>query len=76
MSQQLPTLVDALFEEPTLDRLDVLLGALIELPRDQPLAGLIDDLLDYRVALAESLAGSTPPISAGDSVVAAWEALR
>jgi len=53
MSQRLPSLVAALFERPTLEGLDELLAELEGLPRDQAVAGLIDDLLDYRVALAE-----------------------
>jgi hypothetical protein len=55
MSQPMSTLVDALFDLPTLDRLDELLAALGDCPRDQPVSGLIDDLLDYRVILAETL---------------------
>jgi hypothetical protein len=59
MSQPLSTLVDALFDFPTLVRLDELLAALGECPRDQPVSGLIDDLLDYRVVLAETLAAGS-----------------
>jgi hypothetical protein len=53
MSQRLPSLVEAAFERPTIDGLDDLLAELAELPRDEAVAGLIDDLLDYRVVLAE-----------------------
>jgi hypothetical protein len=53
MSQRLVDLVAAVFERPTLERLDELLAELEELPRDRAISGLIDDLLDYRVALAE-----------------------
>jgi hypothetical protein len=53
MSQRLVDLVAAVFERPTLERLDELLAELEELPRDQAISGLIDDLLDYRVVLAE-----------------------
>jgi hypothetical protein len=52
MSQQLASLVEAVFERPTLEGLDELLAELQELPRDRAVAGLIDDLLDYRVVLA------------------------
>jgi hypothetical protein len=53
MSQRLPSLVAAVFERPTLEGLDELLAELAESPRDQAVAGLIDDLLDYRAVLAE-----------------------
>jgi hypothetical protein len=53
MNQRVSSLVAALFDRPTLDGLDELLAALEGLPRDQAVAGLIDDLLDYRVVLAE-----------------------
>ena len=53
MSQRLPSLVEALFERPTLEGLDELLAELTESPRDQAVAGLIDDLLDYRAVLVE-----------------------
>jgi hypothetical protein len=56
MSQRLERLVAAVFERPTLEGLDELLAELEALPRDQAVAGLIDDLLDYRVVLAECLA--------------------
>jgi hypothetical protein len=56
MSQRLVSLVAAVFERPTLEGLDELLAELEELPRDQAVAGLIDDLLDYRVVLAERVA--------------------
>jgi hypothetical protein len=56
MSQRLVGLVAAVFERPTLEGLDELLAELEELPRDQAVAGLIDDLLDYRVVLAECVA--------------------
>jgi hypothetical protein len=39
--------------QPTLEGLDELLAELAESPRDQAVAGLIDDLLDYRAVLAE-----------------------
>jgi len=55
MSQRLERLVAAVFERPTLEGLDELLAELEALPRDQAVAGLIDDLLDYRVVLAECL---------------------
>jgi hypothetical protein len=44
------------FERPTLEGLDELLAEVEELPRDQAVAGLIDDLLDYRFVLAERVA--------------------
>jgi hypothetical protein len=53
MSQRMVGLVAAVFEWPTLEGLDELLAELEGLPRDQAVAGLIDDLLDYRVVLAE-----------------------
>jgi hypothetical protein len=53
MSQRLVSLVAAVFERPTLEGLDELLAELEELPREDAVAGLIDDLLDYRVVLAE-----------------------
>jgi hypothetical protein len=53
MSQRLPSLVAAVFERPTLAGLDELLAELAESPRAQDVAGLIDDLLDYRAVLAE-----------------------
>jgi hypothetical protein len=56
MSQRLEGLVAAVFERPTLEGLDELLAELEALPRDQSVAGLIDDLLDYRVVLAERVA--------------------
>jgi hypothetical protein len=56
MSQRLERLVAAVFERPTLEGLDELLAELEGLPRDQAVAGLIDDLLDYRVVLAECVA--------------------
>jgi hypothetical protein len=56
MSQRLESLVAAVFERPTLEGLDELLAELEALPRDQAVAGLIDDLLDYRVVLAERIA--------------------
>jgi hypothetical protein len=56
MSQRLVSLVAAVFERPTLEGLDELLAELEESPRDQAVAGLIDDLLDYRVVLAERVA--------------------
>jgi hypothetical protein len=58
MSQRLERLVAAVFERPTLEGLDELLAELEALPRDQAVAGLIDDLLDYRVVLAERVAPS------------------
>jgi hypothetical protein len=56
MSQRLERLVAAVFERPTLEGLDELLAELEALPRDQAVAGLIDDLLDARVVLAERVA--------------------
>jgi hypothetical protein len=53
MSERLPSLVEAVFEQPTLEGLDELLAELTESPRDQAVAGLIDDLLDYRAVLVE-----------------------
>jgi hypothetical protein len=53
MSQRLVGLVAAVFERPTLEGLDELLAELEGLPRDRAVAGLIDDLLDYRAVLAE-----------------------
>jgi hypothetical protein len=58
MSQRLERLVAAVFERPTLEGLDELLAELEALPRDQAVAGLIDDLLDYRVVLPERVAPS------------------
>ena len=56
MNEQLQALVDSVFSQPTVDRLDTLLAELSAKPRDSAAAGLIDDLLDYRVVLTASLA--------------------
>jgi hypothetical protein len=62
MSQRLPSLVTEVFEQPrpTLEGLDELLAEVGALPRDHAVAGLIDDLLDYRVVLAERVAPAQP----------------
>ncbi len=56
MNEQLQALVDSVFSQPTVDRLDALLAELSAKPRDGAAADLIDDLLDYRVVLTASLA--------------------
>jgi hypothetical protein len=61
MSQRLAGLVAAVFELPTLEGLDELLAELERSPRDQAVAGLIDDLLDYRVVLAERVVPAERP---------------
>ena len=61
MSQRLAGLVAAVFELPTLEGLDELLAELETLPRDQAVAGLIDDLLDYRVVLAQRVVPAERP---------------
>jgi hypothetical protein len=71
MSQRLPSLVAAVFTQPTLEGLDELLAALEALPRDQAVAGLIDDLLDYRVVLAEPVASAECVIDRERLVIAA-----
>lgn len=52
MGMRLRGLVDVVFADPTVEGLDVLIAELRALSRDAPAAGLIDDLLDYRLALA------------------------
>jgi hypothetical protein len=44
-------LAAAIEEWPTLDQVDAMLAELRQLPRDQIVTGLIDDLLDYRTRL-------------------------
>lgn len=45
------TLVCAIDENPTLEQVDAMLVELVILPKDKVVAGLIDDLLDYRAML-------------------------
>jgi hypothetical protein len=54
VEQRLTSLVAAVFERPSLEGLDELLAELQASSRDQAVAGLIDDLLDYRVELART----------------------
>jgi hypothetical protein len=46
-------LVAAVEDRPTLEQVDAMLAELRQMPRDQIVTGLIDDLLDYRVLLGE-----------------------
>jgi hypothetical protein len=41
-------------ERPTLEQTDALLVELVQMPRDHTIAGLIDELLDYRELLARA----------------------
>ncbi|HEV7933264.1 MAG TPA: hypothetical protein VGP70_13280 [Actinomadura sp.] len=52
----LASLAAAVEERPTLEQVDAMLVALLRMPRDEAVAGLIDDLLDYR-----AMAVSAPP---------------
>jgi hypothetical protein len=52
MSQRLVSLVAAVDELPTLEQVDSMLVELGQMPRDRSVTGLIDNLLDYRAALA------------------------
>jgi hypothetical protein len=52
----LASLASAVGERPTLEQVDEMLVALLRMPRDEVVAGLIDDLLDYR-----AMAVSAPP---------------
>lgn len=47
----LASLAAAVGERPTLEEVDEILIELQRMPRDQSVAGLIDDLLDYRTML-------------------------
>jgi hypothetical protein len=44
----LVSLAEAVGERPTLEQVDAMLVELQRMPRDEAVAGLIDDLLDYR----------------------------
>jgi len=52
MSQRLVSLVAAVDDLPTLEQVDAMLVELGQMPRDRSVTGLIDNLLDYRAALA------------------------
>ena len=59
MDTTLQGLVEEVFAHPTLEGLDDLIGELRGKRRDPAVAGVIDDLLDHRFALAhESGAGT------------------
>jgi hypothetical protein len=48
----LVSLAAAVDERPTLEQVDEMLAELRQMPRDQTVTGLIDDLLDFRALLA------------------------
>jgi hypothetical protein len=52
----LASLAAAVEERPSLEQVDAMLVELLRMPRDEAVAGLIDDLLDYR-----AMAVSVPP---------------
>jgi len=54
MDTTLRELVEEVFAHPTLEGLDELIGELRGSRRDPAVAGVIDDLLDHRFALANS----------------------
>lgn len=45
-------LVESVGDRPTVEEVDAILAELRRLPRDPAVAGLIDDLLDYRSMLS------------------------
>jgi hypothetical protein len=53
---RLVTLAAAAGEQPTLEQTDAMLAELRQLPRDDAVSSLIDDLLDYRALLASAVA--------------------
>lgn len=52
MDESLQALVEEAFANPTLDGLDEMLSQVRARRHDPTVAGLIDDLLDHRLALA------------------------
>jgi hypothetical protein len=60
MYVRLRGLIDAVFADPSVEALDVLIAELRQLSNDDiAAAGVIDDLLDYRFALVGAARAST-----------------
>ena len=54
LMSRLVTLAVTAGEQPTLEQTDAMLAELRQLPRDEVVSSLIDDLLDYRALLASA----------------------